>query len=188
MKLVVSIADMKLSGDESTLIITYGLGSCLGITVHDPVAKIGGMVHVMMPTSTVNPAKAQANPFMFMDTGVPAFLQEMEAAGASRHRWVVKAAGGASTVNDHFAIGKRNCVTLRKVLWRCGILIDAQDIGGSEARTMSLEIATGKVWLSHRGQRRELTPGGAADRGERHNEHAAGSDLQVSSRAALQEN
>lgn len=156
MKLIVSVADMKLSSDPEASFITHGLGTCLGIAVYDAVAKVGGLLHVMMPTSNVNPAKAQANPYMFVDTGVPAFLDALTAAGAKQNRWKLKVAGGASTSHDHFGIGKRNWVTLRKMLWKAGILIDAFDVGGADARTMVLDMATGQVGLRHGTRRWEL--------------------------------
>jgi chemotaxis protein CheD len=150
-KLVVSVADMKCSTDASDVIITHGLGTCLGLSIHDPGTRVGGLLHVMMPASGINPVKAQANPYMFVDTGVPAFLERMKSAGARPDRWIVKVAGGASTTHDHFSIGKRNWVTLRKTLWRSGILIDKQDVGGSKARTMSLAVDSGQVTLSSGG-------------------------------------
>ena len=151
MKLVVSVADMKCSQDEADVIITHGLGTCLGLSIHDPPVHVGGLLHVMMPASGINPTKAQMNPFMFVDTGLPAFLEQMKTAGAKPGRWIVKVAGGASTTHDHFSIGKRNWVTLRKVLWRSGVLIDGQDVGGAKARTMSLDVASGQVTVSSGG-------------------------------------
>lgn len=157
MKHVVGVADMKMSSVLGDTIVTHGLGSCLGITAYDPVTQIGGLVHVMMPVSSTNPEKAEANPFMFVDTGVPAFLERLTAVGAVRSRCKLKIAGGAMlNGNDHFAIGKKNYVMLKKVLWKCGVLIDAQDVGGSMARTLYLSIGTGRVWISKNGQQQEL--------------------------------
>ncbi len=151
MKHIVGIAEMKLSSEAGDLIITHALGSCLGIAIHDEVAGVGGVLHVMMPVSSINPEKAEKNPFMFVDTGVPAFFREVYAAGADKARLVVKVAGGANvqdSSSDRFAIGKRNIVTLKKLFWKNGILIDAQDVGGSKARTMYLEIGSGRTWVS----------------------------------------
>ena len=67
-KLVVGVGDMKVSGTKSEEIITYALGSCLGVTIHDPVVGVGGMLHVMLPNSKVDPKKAEKNPYMFVDT------------------------------------------------------------------------------------------------------------------------
>ncbi len=147
---VVGVADMKVSNVRGEKLITYALGSCLGITVHDPVAGVGGMLHVMLPTSEIDPAKAQANPPMFVDTGVPALFKACYALGANKARLVVKVAGGAhqgtDESQDRFQIGKRNALTLRQLLWKNGVMIKAQDVGGVQlSRTMTLEIGSGEV-------------------------------------------
>ena len=150
---------MKLSDNAQEIIVTHGLGSCLGLAVHDAISKIGGLLHVMMPSSASNPVKAQGNPYMYVDTGVAKFFHELQAAGAVKSRWAVKVAGGASATGracDHFQIGRKNYVMLRKVLWKSGILIDAEDVGGSTARTMYLDIGTGRVWLTGLGREWEL--------------------------------
>ena len=159
MKYIVGVADMKKSTTPGDLIVTYALGSCLGVAVHDPVAGVGGLLHVMMPQGRMNPEKAAANPFMFVDTGVPAFFRELYGAGCVKGRLVTKVAGGANvhnTGNDRFQIGKRNYVILKKLLWKNSVLIDAEDVGGTSARTMYLEIGTGRTWLSTAGVEKEL--------------------------------
>ena len=153
------VAEMKLSASPDDLLVTHALGSCLGIAVHDPVVRIGGLVHVMMPQGNVNPQKAEANPFMFVDTGIPAFFREIYKSGGLKGRLVVKVAGGANvhdTNNDRFAIGKRNYIVLKKLFWKNSILIDAEDTGGTVARTMYLEIGSGRVWLSTAGVEKQL--------------------------------
>jgi chemotaxis protein CheD len=150
---------MKLSRQPGDVIVTHALGSCLGIAVHDPVAGVGGLLHVMMPESRMNQEKASINPCMFVDTGVPKLFRELYAAGGSKQRLVVKVAGGANvqnTKNDRFQIGKRNYVILKKLLWKNSILIDAQATGGCSARTMYLEVGSGRVWLSMAGQEKDL--------------------------------
>ena len=120
-KHVVGVADMKISATPGELIVTHALGSCLGIALHDPVAKVGGILHVPLPLSSMAPEKAKANPYMFVDTGLPKFFREAYAAGAAKERLVVKVAGGAnlnSGRSDRFAIGKRNRVVLRKLFWK----------------------------------------------------------------------
>ncbi len=159
MKHIVGVAEMKTSTDPASTIVTHALGSCLGITVYDPAAQVGGMLHVMMPQSNINPEKARLNPFMFVDTGVPKFFQAVFAAGADRSRLVVKVAGGAnvnSKGEDRFAIGKRNMVILRKLLWKNGILLSGEDVGGSKPRTMYLDVGNGRVWLVSGGTETEL--------------------------------
>lgn len=151
MKQIVGIADMKISNSPSDVLITYALGSCLGISIYDPQTKVGGLLHVMLPNSTVNPAKASENPLMFVDTGVPLLFKTCYQAGAKKERLIVKVAGGASLKkgdgDDQFQIGKRNFLTFRKLLWKNNVLIDSFDVGENYSRTMSLNIETGEVIL-----------------------------------------
>jgi chemotaxis protein CheD len=159
MKHTVGVADMSVTNLAGDLLTTHALGSCLGIAIHDPVAKVGGLLHVMLPLSTIDPEKAKANPYMFVDTGVPAFFREAYAAGAAKNRLVVKVAGGASlgiTGEDRFAIGKRNHIMLKKLFWQNGILVDREAVGGDIPRTMNLEVGSGRVWISTAGEDTEL--------------------------------
>jgi chemotaxis protein CheD len=150
---------MVASSDPADLLITHALGSCLGIAAHDPEAGVGGLLHVMMPLSSINPEKAQACPYMFVDTGVPSFFREMYKAGGVKNRLVVKVAGGANVhraSQDRFEVGKRNYVMLKKMFWKNGVLIDGEDTGGECARTMYLEIGSGRVWLTTGGVEKAL--------------------------------
>lgn len=159
MKHIVGVADMKVSASPGDVIVTHALGSCLGVAVHDPGAAVGGLLHVMMPQSNLNPEKARAHPFMFVDTGVPAFFQNVYQAGGLKGRLIVKVAGGANVHTggeDRFAIGRRNYILLKKMFWKNGILIDAEDTGGAAPRTMYLQIGSGRVWLSTAGVEKEL--------------------------------
>ncbi|MEN6449047.1 MAG: chemotaxis protein CheD [Thermoguttaceae bacterium] len=154
MRHVVGVGELDISSVGGDLMVTHALGSCLGIAVYDPVTGLGGLLHAMLPTAAINPSQAKINPCMFVDTGVPALLHKMLAAGATRNRLSIRAAGGAATQTeriDHFAIGKRNYIMFRKILWQFGLLLDAEDIGGELPRTMYLEIGTGKVWLNSMG-------------------------------------
>ena len=159
MKLVVGVADMRVSERPGDVLVTHGLGSCLGVTAYDAEARVGGMLHVMLPMSRVNPDKAAAAPCMFVDTGVPLLFRRLYAAGAVKSRLVVKVAGGAAIhagAADRFAVGTRNYTILKKMFWKSGVLIDAEDVGGRAARTMFLEMGSGRVWLSIAGQSVEL--------------------------------
>ncbi len=156
--LIVGVADMKLSKQRGEIIVTHALGSCLGIAIYDPEACVGGIFHVMLPQSSVAPEKAATNPWMFVDTGTPQYFQEAYAAGAQKSRLIVKVAGGAnvSQGEDFFAIGQRNITMLRKLFWKNGILIKGEDVGGHIARTMYLEIGTGRTWLHSSGREWEI--------------------------------
>ena len=147
MRHIVGVADMKVSSSKGDVIITHALGSCLGIAIHDPVARVGGLLHVMLPLSTVNPSRAKENPFMFVDTGVPRLFIDCYKKGAKKERLIVTVAGGASSKgeDDYFQIGKRNFTMLRKLLWKNGVLLKSHDVGGTNSRTMSLEVGSGEV-------------------------------------------
>jgi chemotaxis protein CheD len=151
---------MKISSSKEDIIITHALGSCLGITIYDPVAGIGGMLHVMLPQSSIDPQKAIMNPAMFVDTGVPKLFLESYKLGAKKNRLIVKVAGGASIKkeeeNDFFQIGKRNILMLKKLLWKNGVVLQTCDVGGNHSRTMTLEIATGDITISTNGMKTKL--------------------------------
>lgn len=151
--LVVGVADMVASNDATAELITYSLGSCLGITVYDPVRKIGGLLHIMLPDSTIDAAKADATPFMFVDTGVPRLFHAVYNLGAERGRLVVKVAGGAQLLDPSnlFNIGTRNFQALTELLARNGFTLKARDVGGPASRTMKMDLGTGTVTIKSPG-------------------------------------
>ena len=155
MRTLVGVAEMKVSANKEDTLVTCPLGSCLGIAIHDPVAGIGGILHVMLPQSTVDPEKATRNPFMFVDTGVPKLFLECYKLGARKERLVVKVAGGACShgneEEDYFQIGKRNFTVLRELFWKTGVLLNSYAVGGTGSRSMSLEIGTGDVLVKVNG-------------------------------------
>ncbi len=158
MDTVVDIADLQISGDPNGQLVTYSLGSCIGVAIWDPEVHVGGMLHYMLPQSTISPDKARTNPAMFADTGIPQLFRKAYELGAVKKRMVVKVAGGSSLLDDNgtFNIGKRNYIILRKIFWKNGILVDAEDVGGALSRTMRLDIATGRVTIRNRGKEVEL--------------------------------
>jgi chemotaxis protein CheD len=144
---VVGISDYQTSNRTDDVIITYSLGSCIGLTVYDPVTKVGGMIHYMLPLSKISPEKAEIKPAMFADTGIPVLIKKLFDMGASKSRLIVKAAGGAQLMDQHkiFNIGERNFLILRKILWKNNILMKNSDVGGMLSRTVRFEIDTGRV-------------------------------------------
>lgn len=161
---VVGMADVKIASANDDTLITYALGSCLGIALHDPVAGVAGLLHVMLPSSQIDEAKGKAQPAMFVDTGVPLLFKECYKLGAKKERMTVVVAGGSfsgrSDGDDTFQIGKRNMLALRKLLWKNGVLIHADDTGGVQlSRTISVNVGTGMVQLRTNGTLRQLTPG-----------------------------
>jgi chemotaxis protein CheD len=159
-QIVVQIADCRVADVPGQVLATYALGSCIGLAVHDPEANVGGLLHFMLPDSGIDPARGRENPFMFADTGIPLLLEEVCRKGASKHRLMVHAAGGAQMMDREnvFEIGKRNYLAMRRVLWKKGMLVHAEAIGGVNSRTVRLQIGSGRVWLQESGQQRELVP------------------------------
>jgi chemotaxis protein CheD len=151
---VVDIADLAVSADPTATLITYSLGSCIGLAIWDPVAHVGGMLHYMLPDSELSPEKAQSAPAMFCDTGVPKLFRAAYTLGAVKGRLVIKVAGGSQLLDDNgtFNIGKRNYLALRKIFWKNGIMIKAEHVGGSLSRTLKLEVGSGVVTIRSRNQ------------------------------------
>ena len=150
--LVVDIADFAVSNDPSATLITYSLGSCIGVSIWDPNVHVGGMLHYMLPESSLSPEKAKSSPAMFCDTGIPRMFRAAYELGAVKKRLVVKVAGGSLLLDDNgtFNIGKRNYLALRKIFWKNGVMIDGEDVGGSISRTMRLNLTSGEVTLKTR--------------------------------------
>lgn len=155
---VVDIADLAVSAEPRSRLVTHSLGSCIGVTIWDPEARVGGMIHYMLPESRISPEKAKANPAMFADTGIPLLFRSAYELGAVKKRMIVKVAGGSQLLDDKgvFNIGKRNYVALRKIFWNNGILIDSEDVGGSLSRTVRLDVDTGRVTVRSRNGEAEL--------------------------------
>lgn len=153
MKHIVGVADMKTSNTPGDTLVTYSLGSCIGLVIYDPLARAGGMLHYMLPDSTIDHSKAVARPFMFADTGIPRLFKESYTLGAKKSRIRVFVAGGAEILDQKgfFNIGKRNYMALKKMLFRNNVLIDKQAVGGNVNRTVRLEIATGDIYVKTSG-------------------------------------
>jgi len=157
--LIVGISDIKVSNSLDDVIITYALGSCIGISVYDPVATVGGLLHYMLPDSTLDEKKAKENPAMFADTGIPTLFKACYRLGAEKRRMIVKAAGGASILDDtnFFRIGQKNIMAMRKIFWKNNVMITGEDTGANHNRTVRLEMATGKTLVrSSGGEMKEI--------------------------------
>ena len=142
-KLIVGIADMKMA-EKGERLITYALGSCIGICLYDPQIKLAAMVHIMLP---INMEAGRKNTFKYADTGIRETLNQMVAKGAVKGRITAKIAGGARMfeVNGGTlgSIGQRNSESVHQVLRRENIRLLWEDVGGKVARTMEFDSATG---------------------------------------------
>jgi chemotaxis protein CheD len=110
--IVVSISDLKISQKPGDVLVTYSLGSCVGVAAWDPLTRAGGLIHCLLPLSTTAPERAQQNPYMFVNTGVGALLKALFRLGASRERLVLKAAGGANMAASEFGVTIPRTLTL----------------------------------------------------------------------------
>ncbi len=157
MRHVVLVGDMKV-GRSDDILVTHALGSCLGLMIYDPDAKVGGLLHAMLPLSKINPQKAEANPFMFVDTGVPRLFRSVYELGGKKNRMIVKAAGCGRPLsnNEMFKIGERNYIVLKKMLWKNNVLLESEDIGGTASRTVHFELSSGRVIISSNSQKQDL--------------------------------
>jgi len=157
-RVVIDISDAKVSDDPSDVLVTYSLGSCIGVCLYDPATHIGGMLHYQLPSSKMDAQRAQRSPFMFADTGTKLLLDKMISMGASKKRMDIRLAGGAAmaTGPQGFDIGKRNYLAIRKILWSNGMFINAEDVGGSSARNLYLDLASGTVTVRSNGLEKYL--------------------------------
>ena len=143
-KLTVGIADMKIA-QGSGVLITYALGSCIGLCFHDPRLRLGALLHIMLP---LNMEAGRKNPLKYADTGIRETLKQLEQKGASRSRMVIKIAGGAKMFevngNSLGNIGQRNIESVHTILRKENIKLVAEHVGGTVARTLLFDVASGQ--------------------------------------------
>ncbi|MEI6808237.1 MAG: chemotaxis protein CheD [bacterium] len=157
-QIIVDIAALEVSANPEDTLVTYSLGSCLGIVVYDPTLRVGGMMHCMLPLSSVDAQKAKDKPSMFVDTGMTILLTRLFEMGVTKKNAVVKVAGGSCVLDKQglFRIGERNYTIFRKIMWKNGLMIAAEHIGGEVTRTIRLNIGTGLLTIKIDGQEYEL--------------------------------
>jgi len=141
-RVVVGVGDMAVSNNANVTISTYALGSCVGIVALDPQIQVGGMLHVMLPDSTLTPEKALKQPSMFADTGLRAFLRALYGLRAERRRLRLFLAGGANVLSgsDFFKIGERNITAVRAFIARERLVVIGEELGGLNNRTLHFKI------------------------------------------------
>jgi len=157
-RIMIDISDAKVSDQPADLLVTYSLGSCIGVCLYDPAIHVGGMLHYQLPTAKMDAERARAKPCMFADTGMRLLLDRLLALGVNKKRLQVRLAGGANmaTGPQGFDIGKRNYLAIRRILWNEAMFIDAEDVGGSLARSLYLDVADGTVTVRSCGQEKCL--------------------------------
>jgi chemotaxis protein CheD len=145
--IVVGVADMAIATAGPQRLVTYALGSCMGLSAYDPVARVGGLLHYMLPAPGARAEPPGAKPCRFASIAMPLLLHRLVVAGAQVARLVLCAAGGAEMLRGaaRSTIGRRNREALQQLLAQLGLSLAAADTGGFRARTLSLELTQGEV-------------------------------------------
>lgn len=152
------MADLNICSSPDA-ITTLGLGSCVGIVLYDPILKIAGLAHIMLPDSTQ--IRSNENVAKFADTGIETLLKQLIQKGAQRSRMIAKIAGGAqmfafSAENAMLSIGKKNVIATKKKLSELGIRIIAEDTGDSYGRTIEFYPETGQLLIKAVGKEQKI--------------------------------
>ena len=147
-RIVIGIGEYAVASDPYAVIVTHALGSCIAVCLWDPVAGVGGMIHVLLPESAINPARATVQPAAFADTGIPLLFHAAYEHGARKARCRVHLVGGATISigsSEPPSVGKQNVLAARQILWRNGVPVEGEDVGGVAARNVTLAIGDGTL-------------------------------------------
>jgi chemotaxis protein CheD len=148
-RVIIGVGDMAVSNNPQVTLSTYALGSCVGVVAYDPLTRVGGILHLMLPDSTISPEKAVAQPAMFADTGFPMLMRALAGLKGEASRLRLYVAGGANVLSgaDAFKIGDRNLVVVKKFIQANGLKVSGHDVAGTVNRTVHLEVGTGLMSL-----------------------------------------
>jgi chemotaxis protein CheD len=150
-RMVVGIGELAVG--TSGVVVTHALGSCVAVCLFDPVTRVGGLLHFLLPDSRINPARARVQPAAFADLGIPLLFQRAYALGLTKATCVVKLVGGSEVTSTGgsaaLAVGKRNALAARSILWRNGVLVKGEALGGTVARTVTLSLLDGRIEITN---------------------------------------
>jgi chemotaxis protein CheD len=159
-RLVVGIGEFAVADRPEDVIITHALGSCVAVCVWEPSLKVGGLLHYLLPESRINPERAAQQPAVFADVGIPLLFKKLAERGVNPRRAQVKLAGGAEIAqlqgNGALNVGRRNALAAKEILWRLGVLVRVEALGGNAARTVWLRNADGVLTISSGGVKTEI--------------------------------
>jgi chemotaxis protein CheD len=145
----VGMGELVVSKDPSDVLACIGLGSCIAMCIWDPVARLGGVAHMLLPTNRSS-AEKLGSPAKYITNGVPNLINRMIKNGSSQHNLIVKITGGARILvipgeNHILDIGQRNIIEVRAVMKRENVPILSEDVGGTSGRSLQLFLDTGKI-------------------------------------------
>ena len=157
-RMVIGIGELAVSADRGCRITTHAVGSCIAVCIFDPAAGVAGMLHFLLPEASINPGRATVHPAAFADTGIPLLFQRAYARGLVKQRAIVKLVGGAdmAPATGAFNTGRRNLLAARNLLWRNGVFIAAEDVGGTDARTVHMSVDDGRLQVMCGRSQKEL--------------------------------
>jgi len=149
----VGIGEFVVSNDEQETLTTFALGSCVAVCLWEPAARVAGMLHFMLPDSALNGDRARLAPGSFADTGIALMFRAAYELGAQKTRCIVRLVGGAEMsapvppqpVEGMFNVGRRNIIAARGVLWRNGIMVRGEAVGGTVVRSVGMAVSDGRV-------------------------------------------
>jgi chemotaxis protein CheD len=146
-EVVVGVGAGGFAALPTARLATYALGSCIAVVAWDWKLRLGGLLHAMLPDSSIDRRRSALDPFVYVDTGIPELFRQMEQRGGSKRRIRCCLAGGASMMLDpvRFEIGKRNYLAAKKAFWKIGAFIDQEDVGGAETRSLRLDLSSGQI-------------------------------------------
>jgi chemotaxis protein CheD len=143
----VDVGSLHASANPDHTLLTYALGSCIGLVIHDAKVRVGGLAHIQLPDSVGSNNRDAESVWAFADRAVPELLQRVYALGANKRNLKIVLIGGASVLDpeNFFQIGRKNYLAVKKHLWRDGYIISAEAVGGTDWRTVRLEVGSGRV-------------------------------------------
>jgi chemotaxis protein CheD len=142
------LAEIKISNSIDDVLVAYGLGSCVGVLVHDKKNNIGGLAHVLLPQSDIE--TNVLNPAKFADTAVPLLINELKKLGANSSYFTINIAGGAqmfklSNKSNSLNIGTKNIIAVKSALEKLGLKAEIESTGGNKGKTVKLYMESGRM-------------------------------------------
>lgn len=159
--IVIGVSECRTSRDRDSYLVTYALGSCIGVAAYDQNSGVGGLLHFQLPDSSMDRELAESHPAMFADTGLQLLVSKITRLGGDPKRALIRIAGGAAIIGgqrlggpgvappgDGTGVGKQNYLAIRKLLWRHGLMLEGEAVGGGQGRTFGLTLGTGEFWVT----------------------------------------
>jgi chemotaxis protein CheD len=146
----VGLGEQAVSRNPEDVLVAYGLGSCVGVVMVDPISHFSGLLHAVLPRAAMGPVPGESNPFKYVESGIENMLASLLRSGANQSRLVIRIVGGAnmlmaSDMTRSFDIGTRNIEAARATLSRLKLPLIVAEVGGHTGRTLRVYVANGRV-------------------------------------------